>query len=160
MFTILKTDIFMLAFVSFNINCEVMQEICNLFLIIPNMYSNCTDDHYLCFHSTDSTILLHVKSKLSSFKHSSEPIQAGFCQTWSEILETSFLTLPLKHVILMSLTKALISLHPFCLRSSISVNISSTSSTWIFTISQKPCKSSHFVRLTPSSGCCTEKKNI
>ena len=46
--------------------------------------SNCTADQRLCFHYTDSTISLLLKSEISSFKPVSVTVQPGLCQTWSE----------------------------------------------------------------------------
>ena len=41
-------------------------------------------DQCLCFFYMDSTIPLLSKSKISSLFPSSETVQAGLCQTWSE----------------------------------------------------------------------------
>ena len=41
-------------------------------------------DQRLCFRCTDSTILLLLKSEISSFWLASVTKQAGLCQTWSE----------------------------------------------------------------------------
>ena len=41
-------------------------------------------DQCLCFFYMDSTIPLLSKSKISSLLPSSETVQAGLCQTWSE----------------------------------------------------------------------------
>ena len=41
-------------------------------------------DQYLCFFYMDSTVPLLSKSKISSLLPSSETVQAGLCQTWSE----------------------------------------------------------------------------
>ena len=45
---------------------------------------NCGADQCLCFFYMDSTIPLLSKSKISSLFPSSETVQAGLCQTWSE----------------------------------------------------------------------------
>ena len=45
---------------------------------------NCGADQCLCFFYMDSTIPLLSKSKISSLLPSSETVQAGLCQTWSE----------------------------------------------------------------------------
>ena len=45
---------------------------------------NCGADHCLCFFYMDSTIPLLSKSTISSLLPSSETVQAGLCQTWSE----------------------------------------------------------------------------
>ena len=44
----------------------------------------CGADQCLCFFYMDSTIPLLSKSKTSSLLTSSETVQAGLCQTWSE----------------------------------------------------------------------------
>ena len=41
-------------------------------------------DQSLCFCCTDSTILLLLKSKISSFYLASVTVQSGLCQTWLE----------------------------------------------------------------------------
>ena len=41
-------------------------------------------DQHLCFRYTDSTMVLLLKSKISSFLPSSVLAQAGLCQTWSD----------------------------------------------------------------------------
>ena len=46
--------------------------------------SNCEADQSLCFRCTDSTILLLLKSEISSFYPASVIVQAGLSQTWSE----------------------------------------------------------------------------
>ena len=46
--------------------------------------SNCEADQRLCFRYTYSTIPLLSKSKISSLYPSSETVQPGLCQTWSE----------------------------------------------------------------------------
>ena len=48
-------------------------------------------DQHLCFCYIDSTILLLSKSEISNRKPSSEDVQLGLCQTWSETLKTGFL---------------------------------------------------------------------
>ena len=53
--------------------------------------SNCEADQRLCFRYTDSTIPLLSKSKISCLESSSETVQAGLCQTWSETLKTGCL---------------------------------------------------------------------
>ena len=53
--------------------------------------SNCTADQRLCFRYTYSTTPLLCISKMSNFQHSSVTVQAALCQTWLEILKTSFL---------------------------------------------------------------------
>ena len=53
--------------------------------------SNCEADQRLCFHYTDSTIPLLVRFEISSFWSSSETVQVGSCQTWSETPMTGFL---------------------------------------------------------------------
>ena len=53
--------------------------------------SNCTADQRLCFHCSDSTIPPQPLPKISRFYLSSETVQAGLCQTWSETPKTSFL---------------------------------------------------------------------
>ena len=45
---------------------------------------NCGADQCLCFLYMDSTIPLLSKPKISSLLPSSETVQAGLCQTWSE----------------------------------------------------------------------------
>ena len=45
---------------------------------------NCGADQCLCFFYMDSKIPLLSKSKISSLLPSSETVQAGLCQTWSE----------------------------------------------------------------------------
>ena len=45
---------------------------------------NCGADQCLCFSYMDITIPLLSKSKISSLLPSSETVQAGLCQTWSE----------------------------------------------------------------------------
>ena len=45
---------------------------------------NCGADQCLCFFFMDSTIPLFSKFKISSLLPSSETVQAGLCQTWSE----------------------------------------------------------------------------
>ena len=45
---------------------------------------NCEADQCLCFFYMDSTIPLLSKSTISSLLPSSETVQAGLCQTWSE----------------------------------------------------------------------------
>ena len=49
-------------------------------------------DHCLCFHYTDSTIYLLLKSEISRFYPASVAAQAGLCWTWSETPKTGFLT--------------------------------------------------------------------
>ena len=46
--------------------------------------NNCTADQCLCFRCTDSTILLLLKSEISSFFPASVTVQASLCQTLSE----------------------------------------------------------------------------
>ena len=53
---------------------------------------NCGADQCLCFFYMDSTIPLLSKSKISSLLPSSETVQAGLCQTWSEPKLFGFLT--------------------------------------------------------------------
>ena len=53
--------------------------------------ASCTADQHLCLHYLDSTILLVLKHKISSFCPSSVDAQAGLCQTWSETPKTVFL---------------------------------------------------------------------
>ena len=53
--------------------------------------SNCTADQRLCFCYTDCTILLRLKSKISSFKPLSVTVQAGLYRTWSETQKIDFL---------------------------------------------------------------------
>ena len=48
--------------------------------------SNCKADQHLCFHHTESTLLL-VKSEISSFVPS-VMVQTVLCQTWLEIPKT------------------------------------------------------------------------
>ena len=59
--------------------------------------SNREADQRLCFRYTDSTIPLLPKYKISSLQLSSVDAQPSLCQTWSETLKTSFLTLRLKY---------------------------------------------------------------
>ena len=49
-------------------------------------------DQCLCFHCTDITIPLFLKSKISSFYPSSVTVKAGLCWTWSETQIVGFLT--------------------------------------------------------------------
>ena len=51
---------------------------------IDGYYSNCEADQRLCFRCRDSAISLLSKSKISSLYRSSEIVQLGLCQTWSE----------------------------------------------------------------------------
>ena len=53
---------------------------------------NCGADQCLCFFYVDSTIPLLSTSKISSLLPSSETVQAGLCQTWSEPQIVGFLT--------------------------------------------------------------------
>ena len=53
--------------------------------------SNCEADQRLCFRYSDSTAPLVPKSEVSSVKLSSETVQAGLCQTWSDTPKTGFL---------------------------------------------------------------------
>ena len=53
---------------------------------------NCGADQCLCFFYVDSTIPLLSTSKISSLLPSSETVQAGLCQTWSEPQFVGFLT--------------------------------------------------------------------
>ena len=53
----------------------------------------CTADQRVCFRYTDSTIPRLLKSEISTFYPSSETVQAGLCQTWSETPKTGFLML-------------------------------------------------------------------
>ena len=46
--------------------------------------SNCEADQRLCFRSTDSTIPLLSKSKISSLYPFSVTVQLGLCRNWSE----------------------------------------------------------------------------
>ena len=48
-------------------------------------------DQRLCFHYTDSTVPLLLKSEISSFYPASVTVQVGLCQTCSE---TTLLVLP------------------------------------------------------------------
>ena len=50
----------------------------------------------LCFRYTDSTILLLLKSEISSILAASVTVQAGLCRTWSESQIVGFLTHRLK----------------------------------------------------------------
>ena len=47
-------------------------------------------DQCLCFHYTDSKILLLPKSEISSLQPSSVAVQPGLCRTWSETPKTGF----------------------------------------------------------------------
>ena len=53
---------------------------------VDQLRINCGADQCLkvCFFYMDSTIPLLSKSKISSLLPSSETVQAGLCQTWSE----------------------------------------------------------------------------
>ena len=53
--------------------------------------SNCKADQHLCFHYTDSTILLLLESEISIFQPASVTVQVGLCQTWSETPKSGFL---------------------------------------------------------------------
>ena len=57
----------------------------------------CTAYQHLCFHYTDSTIPLPLKSKISSFYPFSVFFKAGLCQTWSETPKTSFIVSQLSY---------------------------------------------------------------
>ena len=46
------------------------------------LHGNRKADQRLCFHYTDSTIPLPLKSEISSFYPSSVAAQAGLCRTW------------------------------------------------------------------------------
>ena len=48
-------------------------------------------DQRLCFHYTDSTLFLLIKSEISSFYDASGTVHVGLCQTWSETPKTGFL---------------------------------------------------------------------
>ena len=48
-------------------------------------------DQRLCFHYTDSTIPLLLKSEISSFQPASVTVQPGLCRAWSE---TTLLVFP------------------------------------------------------------------
>ena len=50
--------------------------------------SNCEADQRLCFRYTDNTILLLLKSEISSFYPFPVASQDGLCQTWSETPKT------------------------------------------------------------------------
>ena len=50
--------------------------------------SNCEADQRLCFRYTDNTILLLLKSEISSFYPFPVAAQAGLCQTLSETPKT------------------------------------------------------------------------
>ena len=52
--------------------------------------SNCKADQRLCFHYTDSTIPLLLKSKTSPFYPSSIAAQADLCQAYSESPKSVF----------------------------------------------------------------------
>ena len=54
--------------------------------------SNREADQRLCFRYMDSTILLLLKSIISSLQPSSVAVQPGLCRTWSETPKTGFLT--------------------------------------------------------------------
>ena len=55
------------------------------------LHSNCEADQCLYFCYTDSTIIIPLLiSKISSFKPSPWTVQAGLCQTRSELLKTVF----------------------------------------------------------------------
>ena len=62
--------------------------------------SYCEAHQRLCFHCTDSTILLPLKSEISSFLPASVDVQPGLCQTWSETQIVGFLT----HSLIYSVT--------------------------------------------------------
>ena len=55
------------------------------------LHNNCEADQHLCLHNTDSTIPLLLKSEILRFYPSSETVQAGLCQIWSETPKTGFL---------------------------------------------------------------------
>ena len=46
--------------------------------------SYCSTDQHLCFRCKDNTILLLLKSEISSFSPASVTVQLDLCQTWSE----------------------------------------------------------------------------
>ena len=54
--------------------------------------SNREADQRLCFHYTDSTILLLPKYEISSLYPSYAVVQPGLCRTWSKTPKTGFLT--------------------------------------------------------------------
>ena len=56
------------------------------------LHGNREADQRLCFHYTDSVILLLSKYEISSFKPSCVVVQPGLCRTWSETPKTGFLT--------------------------------------------------------------------
>ena len=58
--------------------------------------SNCEADQRLCFHYTDSTILLLSKYKISSLWPFSVLVQLGWCRNWSETQIVGFLMQRLK----------------------------------------------------------------
>ena len=51
--------------------------------------SNCEADQRLCFRYSDNIPFLLI-SEISSFLPSSETVQIGLCQTWSETPKTVF----------------------------------------------------------------------
>ena len=53
--------------------------------------SNCEADQRLCFRYSDSTILLLLKSEISSFQLFSVLVQVGLCRTCSETTLLVFL---------------------------------------------------------------------
>ena len=57
----------------------------------PKAQISCTADQRLCFCFSDSTIPLLFKSQITIFYHFSVTVQAGLCQTWSEIPKNGFL---------------------------------------------------------------------
>ena len=48
-------------------------------------------DQHFCFHYTESTLPLHFKHEISSFKPASVTVQAGLYLTWLENLIAGFL---------------------------------------------------------------------
>ena len=48
--------------------------------------SNCEADQRLCFHYTDSTLPLLLKSEISSFYPASVTVQTDLCRTCSETI--------------------------------------------------------------------------
>ena len=56
------------------------------------LHSNCAADQRLCFRYMDSTIPLLSTPEISILYPSTEGLQPGLCQNWSETPKTGFLT--------------------------------------------------------------------